>query len=156
MTDNHYAPPKANVIDAPLGHEPAPALWNPNAAGNWSLLFSTIFGSYLHWKNEEAIGDARRIDTARRWFFASLAVVSLSVAFAVLSPATGRGALRGINFLYLLVWYFSAAKPQAKYVEQRYGRSYPRRGWLKPILAAIGLFFGVSFGAGILIGLTRL
>lgn len=25
-----------------------PTIWNPNAASNWSLIFSPAFGSYLH------------------------------------------------------------------------------------------------------------
>jgi len=156
MMDNHYAPPKANVVDAPVGSEPAPALWNPNAAASWSLLFSTIFGSYLHWKNEERIGDARRTAAARNWFFASVAVVGLSVAFAIMGPRTGEATGRGLNLVYLLAWYFAAAKPQAKYVQEHYGSGYPRRGWFAPILAAIGLVIVISVGAGVLFGLSRL
>jgi predicted amidophosphoribosyltransferase len=27
------------------------AIWNPNAASNWSLVFTPAFGSYLHARN---------------------------------------------------------------------------------------------------------
>ena len=54
MTPNPYAPPKAEVAD--VGRtEVAPALWNPNAAASWSLLFSPAFGAFLHMKNWQAL-----------------------------------------------------------------------------------------------------
>jgi hypothetical protein len=43
----------------------APALWNPNAAANWSLLFSPMFGAWLHMKNWAALGEPERA-AARR------------------------------------------------------------------------------------------
>ena len=51
---NPYAPPKAVVGDVFDG-EVAPALWNPTAAGSWSILFSPIFGAYLHMLNWRAL-----------------------------------------------------------------------------------------------------
>ena len=50
MNPNPYAPPTARVDDVATG-DAAPALWNPNAAANWSLLFSPAFGAWLHMKN---------------------------------------------------------------------------------------------------------
>ena len=50
MQDDRYAPPLAPVADPrPSGaFGAAPPLWNPNAAGFWSLLFSPAFGAFLH------------------------------------------------------------------------------------------------------------
>jgi hypothetical protein len=48
----------------------------------------------------------------------------------------------------LLAWYFTSGKPQQKYVTERFGKTYPRRGWTKPILATLGVglaFFAVIF-----------
>jgi len=42
---NPYAPPAADLEARELGA--VPALWNPNAAEAWSLLFTPIFGSIL-------------------------------------------------------------------------------------------------------------
>ena len=34
-----------------------PKLWNPNAATLWSLLFSPVFGAWIHAKNWEELGN---------------------------------------------------------------------------------------------------
>jgi len=140
MDENRYAPPKALVEDATHGSRtgPAPALWNPDAAASWCLLFSPVFGTWLHMKNWEALGEPERARKARRWF---IAAVTLIVA-ALLVPVGARGndlAMRLVMFLFLIVWYFVAAKPQVAYVKSNFGSDYPRKGWGWPILTAIGL-----------------
>ena len=47
-------------------------LWNPNAAANWSLLFTPIFGSYLQFRNWQALGKKDEADNARNWFIFSI------------------------------------------------------------------------------------
>jgi hypothetical protein len=44
-------------------------------------------------------------------------------------------------FVILIAWYFSSAKSQAKYIRERFGDSYPRKGWLKPIIITILILF---------------
>ena len=61
---NPFAPPQAEVADVPTG-EAAPALWNPNAASSWSLLFSPIFGAYLHMQNWQALGQPDKAEQCR-------------------------------------------------------------------------------------------
>jgi len=140
MEENRYAPPKALVGDATQGSRtgPAPALWNPDAAASWCLLFSPVFGTWLHMRNWEALGEPERARKARRWF---IAAVTLIVA-AFLAPDGGRLRdlpIRLVLFLFLILWYFVAAKPQVAYVKANFGSEYPRKGWGLPILTAIGL-----------------
>ncbi|MGB0769032.1 MAG: hypothetical protein ACPGYV_15145, partial [Phycisphaeraceae bacterium] len=61
-------------IDTPDDASPALRLYSPNAAANWSLLFTPIFGAYLHAKNWRAIGDADRADTNIKWMWIGIAL----------------------------------------------------------------------------------
>ena len=137
MQDNHYAPPKADVEGALTEAATAPPLWNPNAAASWSLLFTPIFGTWLHWRNWVALGEAERAGTARTWFIASVVLVVVSILISAGSGQRGSG-VRILNFAVLIGWYYAGAKPQVKYVAERFGDTYARQGWARPILSAIG------------------
>lgn len=149
MAENPYAAPSA-PLDT-MYEEEAPPLWNPNAAANWSLLFSPAFGAILHMKNWEALGETGKARNAMIWAIVS---VLMMIVFGVLPVVSaGRGAVdtsgvRGIMFLLLIGWYFISARAQARLVKDRYGDSYPRRGWLLPIVVGIGAFFVFSFIVG--------
>ncbi len=139
MDDNRYAPPKAEVESADSDAGVAPPLWNPNAAASWSLLLSPIFGSWLHMRNWQMMGDHDRAANARGWLIAALAVLLVSVVLAVLlSPHTAQ-LIRIGDVGFLIAWYYTAARPQVVFVKGRYGDRYPRRGWLVPIATAIGV-----------------
>lgn len=125
MAENPYAAPDAEVAQV-AGD--APALWNPNAAGNWSLLFTPVFGSFLVWKNWQAIGEARG---GLVWFIVSLVLVLPSIL------------LPGSALLYLIVWYYSSVRPQARFVRDRWGADYPRRPWGVPLLVGFGIWIVV-------------
>lgn len=138
MTINPYEAPSAN-LDEPIDNN-APPLWNPTAAANWCLLLSVAFGSYLHMKNWEALGEQDKAASSKVWFGIS---VFLMLSTLFLSPhAPKLYALSQISlFVLLLVWYFASAKAQMRYVKERFGDNYPRKGWLKPIgLALISIF----------------
>jgi hypothetical protein len=123
----------------------APPLWNPGAAASWSLLLSPTFGSILHMKNWQTMGEPEKALQSKNWaigtfaVFAVLIVASLFVpdgkAFDAISRAIGIGLLVG--------WYYSIGKSQQAAVLARYGKTYPRRGWLKPIIYAILVFLGI-------------
>lgn len=139
MTDNIYAPSTADLSTAPARDDVAPALWNPDAAGNWSLLFTPLFGAILGYKNWVAIGDEEQARQAKVWV-----IVSAIVVLVIL-------AIPQLGFPYLLVWYFVANRPHAKYVKERWGKDYPRRGWGKPL--GIGVL-GLAALWAVLIGLA--
>jgi len=155
VQDERYAPPKAEVEGASLDAGAAPALWNPNAAANWSLLFSPIFGTWLHMLNWRALGETKRAESAKTWLMVTtLLLVGLTLGGALM-PLSGLIGLRPfVSFALLVAWYFGSARPQAKWVGERYGGRYPRRGWTQPLLGAVVLWvaasilFAAAFGIG--------
>ena len=142
MDDNRYAPPKALVEDAHTEAGPSPAIWNPNAAASWSLLFTPILGTWLHKKNWDALGQPERATSARLWFYAATAtlVVTIGLQFVHVMP---DGLLRALNFGFLIGWYYGGAKPQVIFVKARWGDAYVRRGWTLPLATALGILVGI-------------
>lgn len=145
---NPYSPPRAPVDAGLQPVEAAPALWNPNAAASWSILFTPIFGAYLQMKNWQALGEADRAAGSRRWVTgATVFLLALMAVGMVLpdDPTVDRGA-RMVGFAFLIAWYYLNGKAQNAYVLARFGKDYPRRGWLKPVFAALGAFAGLMLG----------
>jgi len=159
MSANPYAPPTARVDD--VGQTgAAPSLWNPNAAANWSLLFSPAFGAWLHMKNWRALGESERAEGSRRWIIISLVlVVGASLASGLMPDSKAiDGASRTFALVLLIAWYFSSARAQAAYIKQRYGKDYPRKGWARPLSWAFGVliaFFLAVFVVAFLIGMAN-
>jgi len=130
------------------------AIWNPIAASNWSLVFSPVFGSYLHALNWRVLGEQDRAKSAMRWFYFSLAI--FLTIFVVSIFMIANGADRGISSLgvfYYLIWYFSAGKSQAKYVKETFGKDYPRRSWGKPLLIGVAAIVGYSLFLAVILGM---
>jgi hypothetical protein len=111
MEMNPYKSPRSKVLANPIREAGPPALWNPDVAGLWSLLFTPTFGSYLLWKNCLEMGDIERSRTAKKWLIVS-AVMILPTRFI---PFSG--------FLYIIIWYFFFQKKQAKHVESTWGKN---------------------------------
>ena len=120
------------------------AIWNPNAAANWSLIFTPAFGSYLQMLNWRSLGEPEKSASSQNWFYASLGMLALYVLLNVfiVDPKTLDGVSRGPAFLFLLVWYFSAGREQSKYVKEKYGASYARKSWGKALLVGVGATIG--------------
>ena len=135
---NPYAPPGADVADIKQ-LDAAPALWNPRAAANWSLLFSPVFGAIVHMKNWQALGESAQADKSRAWAIGCIAffiVVALLGGF--LPESKGLDAIsRALAIALLITWYYASGKSQQIHVEAKFGKTYPRRGWLKPLLFAV-------------------
>jgi len=158
VTVNPYAPPKADVADV-VGSQVAPPLWNPNAAANWSLLFSPIFGAFLHMKNWQVLGEPAKASAAKVWVVVGIAVfVVLALASALVpNEKATDGLSRVVAIALLFSWYFASARHQAAYVKARFGTAYPRKGWSKALLLAVLALVGfvVALGAiGFLVGLV--
>jgi hypothetical protein len=139
---NPYAPPQAQVadVDELITGENAPALWNPNAAASWSLLFSPIFGAYLHMRNWEALGQPEKAARSKKWVTGSIVFILLVAIVPLFLPESkGVDALgRVCGFALLISWYYAIGKSQQAFVLGKFGKAYPRRGWSKPLLAAVG------------------
>lgn len=129
------------TIDA---HPPAPdenacALWNPSAAARWSLLFTPAFGAFIHMHNWQALGQPQRAASARKWFHASLCLLILQILTSALNARLGSEPLllHPLGLLFLLVWYFAAARQQTLLVRARYGARYRRKRWDSVLLGAV-------------------
>jgi len=153
VTTNLYAPPKAHLADI-LQHEAAPALWNPGAAASWSVLFSPVFGAFLHMKNWQALGESEKAAGAKKWIAIYIVtIVGFALAGAFLPNDTAIPAiLRLCGFGLLLAWYYASGKPQVDFVKARYGKDYPRKGWAQPLIIALGVVIGFVFLIGALVG----
>jgi len=116
---------------------PAAALWNPDAAANWSLLFTPAFGAYLHMRNWQALGEPALAASARRWWYASLALLGLNLFASALAARldTEPGVMRVVGALFFLAWYFLSARRQSQALRARPG--YPRKAWDQAVLAAL-------------------
>lgn len=135
--ENPFAPPKADVADVGT-LQAAPPLWNPNAAASWSLLFTPLFGSLIHMKNWEAMGEKEKAATSRMWVYASLFFLALVVLSVLLPDSRKLDVLfRGAGIGLLVGWYYSSGKAQNAFVLARFGHNYPRKGWAKPLLLAL-------------------
>jgi hypothetical protein len=138
--DNPYAAPAAALADAPASLEVAPALWNPNAAASWCLLFSPAFGAFLQMRNWQALGDEQQARISWSWFVASIVLTLGAIGLSVFLPDThpGQKLLNVFGFGLLLTWYLSHGKKQIAEVKSRFGKDYPRRGWALPLAIAVG------------------
>jgi hypothetical protein len=150
MDTNRYAPPKADVEGASTGTIAAPALWNPNAAANWSLLFTPVFGAWVQMKNWTALGETQRAESSKAWLIAAAVIILGLIFLGVLMPRSGVNSLSNpVAFLVLIVWYFANARSQAKWVAERFGADYPRRGWAQPLLWGVGAYAAVIVVAAV-------
>ncbi|MBV8634049.1 MAG: hypothetical protein JO002_06140 [Burkholderiaceae bacterium] len=121
--------------------EPAPVIWNPNAAANWCLLFTPAFGAYLHMLNWRALGDSKRAASSRAWFYSGMGLLVFYLLSSLVIGSKASDAIsRLVGLVYLLSWYFASARPQARYVKERWGSDYVRRPWGKALAYALGGF----------------
>jgi hypothetical protein len=133
-----------NIHASVAASDQSSAIWNPNAAANWSLVFSPAFGSYLQMLNWKALGQSDKAASSQNWFYASLAILVVYVLMGVFmsDSSAADGATRGLGFLYLLVWYFSAGRSQGKFVKEKFGSNYPKKPWGKALLIGIAAIIG--------------
>ncbi len=142
----------ADITDVPL--------WNPNAIGCWSLLFTPLFGSTLTFMNWRALGEDKEAKKVLVWilistlvlvaflFILDAAVHILGRAAYTLAPAAAvyiyilaRAVPLGI-VAFILVWYFFLNRPQAKYFRIELNNQYIKKKWGKPLGLALGGLVG--------------
>jgi hypothetical protein len=144
-------------LSPPCPDAPACALWNPSAAATWSLVFTPAFGAFIHMLNWQALGQPAQAASARRWFYASLAVLVLQIWTRALNARFDTEPLlvHPASLLFLLVWYFGAARAQARLIRARYGASYRRQRWDSVLMGAV--MAGAAYaGAAALLSLLLL
>ncbi len=155
MDDNHPAPLDAPIdIAAPFAAGDAPALWNPEAAAAWSLLFSPVFGTWVHLKNWQALGDAGRVRLAWAWLAAAIVVFFTTLGFrlwplfASSYDADTLQYSQWLPYVFLLAWFFGSAQAQVRTMRARFGEHYARKRWKAPMLWAIGGWAAVFVAYG--------
>jgi hypothetical protein len=140
------------TMDSPPRIQP-PALWNPNAAACWSLLFSPAFGAFLHARNAEALGREEEAKANQMWFYVSVGYLTV-VLVSIFIPAIPEWPFRVVAIGLLLGWYFALGKKQIAHVKETWGDTYERRPWKKPLLIAFGCLLGLFTGS-IVFGILR-
>ena len=131
-SDERYRPPQSEDLGSGTGQE-APALWNPNAAACWSLLFSPVFGAALHMFNARAMGDAELEKLNKGFMWGTLAVLVIAILLAIFAGINTNF----VGIAALGAWYGAVGRKQVALVKERYGSNYPRRSWSKPILFGV-------------------
>lgn len=109
-----------------------PRLWNPNAAANWSLLFSPIFGAWVQARNWQALNQPGKARNSMMWVYFGFVFL-----LVVLFLPDGVGATPGI--IFLLVWYSSSGKGQAKLIKDQ-NINYEKKTWDRPLLLGLAGF----------------
>ena len=138
-TNQHNEPSRSSQV-----YEEPPKLWNPNAAANWSVLLSPLFGIFLHRQNWKAMGEHKEANKSLVWLLVGITLLILGFFADV--PAV-------VWVIFLIAWYFIHAKKQSRHVEEDYGDDYEHRHWLPAIGTAIGtivVFFAIAFGIAFL------
>lgn len=115
------------------------SLWNPAAAANWSLLFSPVFGAWIHAKNWKALGNELKAKQSMYWVYGGI----VTLIGTILLPNASI-----LGFVFLLIWYFAFAKQQMKYVKNILGGEYEKKGWAKPLGIAVCCFVAFISVAG--------
>ena len=117
--------------------------WNPNAVANWSLLFSPIFGAWLTYLNWQALGEAAYAKRSKYWligWIALLPLLGILLNIADKYDMTFGIAVVGSAIALFLVWFYVENRKQNRYLIERFGKTYPRRGWLKPLVIAAAIW----------------
>ncbi len=147
MSSNPYAPPKAVVADIPPPLERSPPLWNPKAAFFWSWVFTPAFGAFLHMYNWEELGEPKKAAAAKIWGMVIVSILAVVALLANFIP-TLNVVTTPVGIVLLFSWYSSSAREQVRYVKQRFGDEYPRRGWGRPLFMAVLALLGYAVIVG--------
>lgn len=139
--------PMGNTSVTGVSNEEEHLIWNPNAASNWSLIFTPAFGSYLHACNWRVLGEKKRAHSAMGWFYFSLFMLVVYIFMGMVDGRAAESAEHALGLFYLIIWYFVVGRSQAKYVKEKFGNEYSHRGWGKPLLIGVAAIIGYLFVA---------
>jgi hypothetical protein len=112
-------------------------------------------------KNWQALGEPEKAAQSKQWLLGSIGLFALLFVLGIVLPESRSTDLgfRGAGIGLLVAWYMLSAKVQIAHVAGRFGTTYPRKGWGKPILYAVLIFvaflvavFVVGFVVSLLVG----
>ncbi len=140
-TTSPYATPKATLESNNQEHEEY-ELWNPNAAANWCLLFSPIFGAWLQAINWEELGEPEKAKASRLWIYLTPIVTIIGLIFDI-----------NVGLIVLITWYVAEGRKQANYLKDN-DIDYIKKPWAKVLgIATVGLFVFIGILMMILVAL---
>jgi hypothetical protein len=138
-----HGEPEPPLNEPPPEAYKAWAIWNPNAAASWSIIFTPVFGSYLHMLNWRTLIEPAKASSAQSWFYASLLMMFIYASIGMFMSDL-RGWACCLSFLYLITWYLAAGRSQSKYVKAKFGTSYQKKPWGQTLLIAVGALIGYT------------
>ncbi len=117
-------------------HSSQPALWNPNAAGFWSLILTPVFGAWLHAKNWKALGDPTKAKHSMLWVYISAASLVGATLLSAFLPILFRLTYGGL----LVAWWLKSGNQQHRYVTE-HCPDYQKKTWGPPLcIAGLAMF----------------
>ena len=129
-------------------------IWNPNVAACLSIIFTPIFGAWIHAKNWEVL----KKEQERRWsmlFVYCLIIVTIFVVYYQLFIGDVKSSPLSIGTL--LTWYFILGKSQLSHIKDN-NINYEKKSWIKPLLCGVGgyiILFGISISLFTIAPLTK-
>jgi len=133
ISNSRVDPDVEDNAATPTADSTVPALWNPNAVGIWSLVFTPVFMSILVFLNWKALGEPKKASTALLFLFMAIALLFV-IPFI---PSSFQVSPEYIVLVFLVSWYGSVCYPQVQYVKIKFGNQYSRRSWAKPLLIGV-------------------
>ena len=129
-------------------------IWNPNVAACLSIIFTPIFGAWIHAKNWEVL----KKEQERRWsmlFVYCLIIVTIFVVYYQIFIGDVKSSPLSIGTL--LTWYFILGKSQLSHIKDN-NINYEKKSWIKPLLCGVGgyiILFGISISLITIAPLTK-
>ena len=129
-------------------------IWNPNVAACLSIIFTPIFGAWIHAKNWEVL----KKEQERRWsmlFVYCLIIVTIFIVYYQIFIGDVKSSPLSIGTL--LTWYFILGKSQLSHIKDN-NINYEKKSWIKPLLCGVGgyiIFFGISISLITIAPLTK-
>ena len=139
--------PNSKRVSSPVIKNGTVALWDPFAAALWSIVLSPAFGTYIHLLNWKTLNEPQKANSTKIWFYVSFAVMIIS-PFLMGINYSGLGSL-----IYLIIWYLISGQLQKNYLSEKFGSSYIRKSWGKPLLIAFIAILIFMFIIGIIAGI---
>ena len=127
------------------------SLWSPIAIFIWSFFLSPLFGSYLLYRNWEALGKS---DLARRslyWFYSYVGLFILVFLGVWIDNELILMLCQGVAAVGLIAWMIKEAAHHVDYVKKNVGKAYERKSILKPLGVFVACAFLCFISAGIVL-----
>ena len=124
-----------------LSEKEIPEMWNPQAAINWSILLTPVFGAWIQAQNWQQLGNEREKKKSYLWMVFSIICVLIIPFISIPKPFSNIGSL-----VFLLIWYLLNGKEQLEFFKNN-NLKYEKKSWLKPVsigLAGVVIIFVIT------------